>query len=162
MKKIKLTLSILLTFLLIFVIVGCGDSQAEIYNNYIDDISGTTLEGDVARAGEPLSGKLTIYGNGTNTMFWYKYWIEEFNKIYPNVKIELIGPELFVDIDEFTQQTTVLLLSGESADIINLDGLPYMSYAKSGIFTNLYTFMDKDTTFEKENYYTNIFEAIRI
>ena len=50
-------------------------------------------------------------------------------------------------------------MSGQSADIVDLAQMSVSRYAKSGLLCNLYDFMEMDSDFHKEDYYTNIFKA---
>ena len=159
MKKTKSILSFLLSILLI-ISVGCTDNQAVIYDDYLESNSETTTEINKFQSGnEILSGELTIYTTYFNRQSVFPKLIEEFNKVHPNVKITLVGPEEETLSSEYVLQTTVELMSGKTADIIDLKHLPYYKYAKSGLFEDLYPYMEKDSNFNEEDYYMNIFEA---
>jgi len=161
MKKTKSILSFLLSILLI-ISVGCTDNQAVIYDDYLESNSETTAEINKFQSGnEALSGELTIYTTYFNRQSVFPTLIEEFNKVHPNVKITLVGPEEETLSSEYVLQTTVELMSGKTADIIDLKHLPYYKYAKSGLFEDLYLYMEKDSNFNEEDYYMNIFDATK-
>ena len=88
-------------------------------------------------------------------------YIQDFISLHPNVTIDLIQPgkDDFFSFDDYQMQTAVELMSGKSADIIDVAGLAVFKYAKSGAFCDLYSFMDSDPDFNKDDYYTNIFEG---
>jgi len=164
MKNIKRNLACLLVLLLAFSTVGCEDKQAAIYNKYIEtiseELSNATETKEIQGSEKNLSGELVIYTNSFGHIYSTKMAAEKFNEVYPDVKITLVGSKDLVAGDEYTLQTTVALMSGKVADIIDLQYLPYYRYTKSGLFEDLYTYIEKDSEFKEEDYFTNIFKAL--
>ncbi|MDO4356590.1 MAG: hypothetical protein Q4E13_08785 [Clostridia bacterium] len=80
---------------------------------------------------------------------------EAFNKTHPGKKI--IVEEALTDKALATE-----LMSGEADYILNMSGtnLDPSKCAASGIFTDLYEWMDADPDFHREDYYENLFEAM--
>lgn len=52
------------------------------------------------------------------------------------------------------------LLSGDIPDIICTQSLPYRKYINKNIFEDLYSWMEQDETFRKEDYLMNFFESM--
>lgn len=138
------------------VLNGCSDSKTnEIAQNEL------SLPISEAVQDKVLSGTLSISS----------YWdfnmgdrAAAFMKLYPDVTIELDAheyDEITIETQEqYMVRTATALMSGTACDLIDLSGMSVYRYAKSGLLCNLYDFMDKDISFQKENYYTNIFDAM--
>jgi len=166
MKKVKSTLSILLTFLLIFAIVGCADNQAVIYDDYIKSNSEISSEINKTQSdNETLSGELTLsipsIAEGSGYAGTWTYIIDEFNKVYPNIKIVLRGPETLQNESDYVSRMTVELMSGEAGDIVDLSFLPYINYSESGVFIPLDSYFENKNDYPIDSYFTNVFDAIR-
>lgn len=105
-----------------------------------------------------LEGSLTIKTYWDENMDVY---IQDFTALHPKISIELISPgkDKILSFDDYHVQTSVELMSGNCADIVETDGLSVFKFAKTGTLCDLYPLMDSDSDFHKEDYYTNIFEA---
>lgn len=164
MKKI-----VLVYLLVVTLLVGCN-SDSDTYNQISSQIternSSSISQHQSINESEPLppqedkelTGHLTIKSYWDKTMDTY---IQDFMTLHPSVTIEIIQPgqEEFISFDDFQKQTVVELMSGNSADIIDVGGFSVYKYAKTELFCDLYSFMDSDASFNKNEYYTNIFEA---
>ena len=53
------------------------------------------------------------------------------------------------------------LMSGLGPDILSVEGLPYEKYAEKGMLVDLSQMMEEDKTFKNNNYYTNLFDAMK-
>lgn len=102
-----------------------------------------------------LSGTLTIRAYYSAAI---EPWVKEFMATYPNVKIRLdVHP---VTSNEDAQKLAVELNSGTAGDIVMMGLVSNYKYAESGIFLDMYPFMEADPDFHMEDYYTNIFKAM--
>lgn len=87
-----------------------------------------------------------------------------FNKTHPGKKViieELPGGYEF-DGSTWAYETALAteLMSGEADYLIDVFNLNPAKYASSGLFWDLYEWMEKDPDFHKEDYYENIFTAM--
>lgn len=98
------------------------------------------------------------------------HWEEAFEAAYPNVDVVIkAGFDSFAaaadaeraggGLGAANDQMTVDLFAGEAGDIVELGTAPYLRYSDSGLFCDLYQFMESDPDFRKEDYYSNLFEA---
>lgn len=113
----------------------------------------------VTEENNELSGTLTV------TTFFDGYIdinARNFMDMHPNVNIQVIGSDesQFETLETYVSRIAVELMSGTASDLVDLSSLDINRYVKSGLLCNLYKFMDKDSTFNKSDYYTNIFEAM--
>jgi len=85
-----------------------------------------------------------------------KSYIVDFNKTNSEYRIQAkTYLDDNVDYDEAITEFTKDILSNPP-DLINLDGLDYARYSGSGIFEDLYPFMQKDEEFKNRNLNQNI------
>ena len=88
---------------------------------------------------------------------------EEFEQLHPEVQIDVSVAQQSGSVGEswedYLQRTSVEMMSGQSADIVDLAQMSVSRYVKSGLLCNLYDFMEMDSDFHSEDYYTNIFKA---
>ncbi len=94
-----------------------------------------------------------------------KRQIVEFNKTNELYKIELTSYEDYAvnNYDDALKRMNNDMISGNIPDIIVLDNaLPVDSYISKGLLADLYQFMDKDETINKDDYLTNIFDAYSV
>ena len=85
----------------------------------------------------------------------YKVVFKEYSK-YDNESNEWTGSYQELDKD--------ILSKDNAPDIILVDsyGMDYESYISKGVFADLEEYMDADETFNKEDYLTNVFEALKV
>lgn len=126
---------------------GCSDS-IKTDNNL------STSEGN-----NGLSGTLTV-----TTFFdgYIEIHARNFMDMYPNVDIQVIGldEDQFETLEGYANRISVELMTGKASDLVDLSSLDVNRYVNSGLLCNLYDFMDNDATFNKSDYYTNVFEAM--
>ncbi len=171
MKKfISLFLSISLILL-----VACSDEQADIYSAHMtmtDTENEEITEDEFKITEDGFSGTLEISAySGGDGATWYDL-ILGFKELHPNVKIILNG-EIIEDNSDIGNETDnsnldylsysnklkIDLAAGEGPDLI-IGNFDFASeIAKSGLLADLYSFMESDETFNKEDYFTNVFEA---
>lgn len=169
--------------LVLLCLAACQSGQEEIYSKYIEDSSqpapsGVQPETSQAAESEPerrkpkkdLSGELTISelydpgvsGAGTAGV------VAAFQAAYPNVKITVdyaipAGEQVTEEaITAYSQRMVTELMSGNSTDIIShYGGTPSpKNISENGYALNLYERMDNDPDFYREDYFTNIFQAM--
>jgi len=166
--KIKFVI-LLITFTISLIILSaCQREDEQIYENFVknsDDPTSTVTDStlndvtqNVKNIDENISGELTIYAHSSYNIFDYTL-INEFNKEYPNVHVNVIGKDNIIN-EEYQTKATVALMSGTAGDIMELFLLPYFDYVQNGLLENLYPYMENDPTFRMEDYYTNIFETL--
>ena len=172
MEKYISVTKVLSVFFMLFLI-GCNANSNTYHKitSKIDEektkknsISSTENEIDHSSISASQTPKEILQGHLTIKTFWDEdigIYIQDFISLHPNVTIDLIQPgkDDFFSFDDYQMQTAVELMSGKSADIIDVAGLAVFKYAKSGAFCDLYSFMDSDPDFNKDDYYTNIFEG---
>lgn len=115
-----------------------------------------------------LSGTLTVSTSiGSQAL---SDWAAAFEAAYPNVKVEINAGFDSVSaaaqaekagggLSAENKRKIVEIFAGTAGDIVELTTSPYQRYMESGLFLDLYEWMDQDPDFDREEYYTNIFEA---
>lgn len=94
-----------------------------------------------------------------------KRQIVEFNKTNEEYKIELTSYDDYAakSYNDALTRMNNDMISGNIPDIIVLNNeLPIDSYISKGLLADLYEFMDKDESINKDDYLTNIFEAYEV
>jgi multiple sugar transport system substrate-binding protein len=66
------------------------------------------------------------------------------------------------DVEKYVSAVNTEIMSGNGTDIIALENLPFEKYSQKGLLADLKTLMDNDKNFHKEEYYTNIIDALNI
>ena len=91
-----------------------------------------------------------------------KRQILEYNKNSTEYEIELTSYQDFA-VNSYDDAVTKLnndMIAGNLPDILVIDTqIPVDSYISKGLLANLYDFMDKDETFNREDYLQNVFQA---
>lgn len=154
--------------ILIILVTSCSASNHK-YDEALEEISRTSSselsipeDRDILNYyHNELEGTLHI------TSFWDYHMgerIREFKAIHPNVEIVWDGlskGEMDVETkEEYSRRVSVMLMSGNAGDLIDLSEMSCYRYAKSGLLYNFYSLMDSDQSFDIDDYYTNIFKAM--
>ncbi|GGD99209.1 sugar ABC transporter substrate-binding protein [Paenibacillus nasutitermitis] len=101
--------------------------------------------------------------------------IKQYNKLRPDIHIEvkeyLARPQTQGDgmiqsgeavskgdVEKYVQTVSTQMMSGKGADIIVMNDLPKDKYVAKNMLTNFYDLMDKDSDFDRNQYYQNIFK----
>lgn len=91
--------------------------------------------------------------------------VAEFNKMNQEYEIEITSYDEF-SANSYSDAVTKLnndMISGNLPDILIInDSLPVDSYISKGLFADLYEFMDKDETINREDYLENVFKAYEV
>lgn len=61
---------------------------------------------------------------------------------------------------DFIQKLNTQILTGKGPDIIEIDSMPYRKYADMNLLLDFNELMGEDSDFDKDLYYTNVFEAM--
>jgi multiple sugar transport system substrate-binding protein len=104
---------------------------------------------------------------------------QKFEESHPDIKIEIKetvaappsdGKMMTVkagekpdpkNLEKFVTTVNTELMSGKASDIIVTDGsFPYKKYADKKLLENIGDLMKQDSTFKRDDYYTNIFDAM--
>lgn len=166
---VKRLISAILSIALLCVLASCSKDQEDIYASFVE---GNEVSSEIEiklddNKDKADSGKLTlstsvISENSATAKSW-NYIFAEFNKQYPNIEIELVGPRELskTGYSEYVSRMTVELLSGEAGDIVDLNMLPYINYSESGVFISLDSYLENENAYQLDAYYTNVFDAVR-
>lgn len=61
---------------------------------------------------------------------------------------------------DFVQKMNAQMLTGKGPDILLIDSIPYRKYADKNLLVDLKELIKKDSSFDKSQYYANIFDAL--
>ncbi|EGL19015.1 MULTISPECIES: extracellular solute-binding protein [unclassified Paenibacillus] len=98
---------------------------------------------------------------------FFKEAKKKYEAKHPNITIEL----KYVETDDahgeensekFIKTTNTALLSGKGPDLIEMDLLPIGNYVNKKLLANMSEMMDKDPTFKKDQYFTNILDNVKL
>ena len=170
MKNYNIRIGIL-SFIILVLLSGCQRQSEEIYQRYTSETENMMKNieaSDVDSSGEDepevideTPGELTVYTGFPQRVSFFDWLIKKFNEKYPNIQVSIKGQiERYPTMSDYSAKVSVDLMSGNAGDVIELMDLPYLRYARNGLLEDLYPYMANDTNFYKEDYYTNIFEAI--
>jgi multiple sugar transport system substrate-binding protein len=146
--------------------VGKGSNEVSTEKNEGGTVKGTTLNND------PNSGgKKTI----VFSMFFPNQGFQEakkkYEKLHPNIEIKLEtaytdDAHSEADEEKFVKNMNTAMLAGKGPDLLQsaeyMNILPTDNYVKHHLLVDLGEWMDKDSTFQKEDYFDNILDNSRI
>jgi len=167
MKKTKV-IGIILGCILLFS--ACGNDQREIYDQSMGQIEQTEQieqadqvtesEAETPESKE-LTGEITFR---IPVAYTEKMLAEEFTALHPGVTITFLEHEVMDEEDllEFADLLAVEMMSGNAADICDLSLGDYVQWSRSGLLRDLNELIDSDPTFRREDYFTNVFEAVEV
>ena len=88
----------------------------------------------------------------------------EFNRNNPEYKIHIIDYSIYDTMQDYTQGLTKLntdIISGRVPDIMLLNQrMPINSYISKGLFVDFNELIEQDTSFKREDFLPNVFEAL--
>jgi ABC-type glycerol-3-phosphate transport system substrate-binding protein len=168
--KIKIKVRFIMLCMILVLLCGCQNQNERIYQLHTSDIDNmlhnaelpltVDSETNEKEAIDETQGELTIYSPLYPDSF-YEVRITEFNKKYPNIKITVRGQqEIGQDYSAGAEKAAVELMSGTAGDIIDLNSMPYIQFGKNNLLEDLNYYMENDPEFHKEDYYTNILDAM--
>jgi multiple sugar transport system substrate-binding protein len=89
--------------------------------------------------------------------------IEIFNKNNPDIEVKVDqtfkSDDSFQKSADYETKLTTEILAGKAPDIIDVTYLPYLRFTSRGILANLIQLIDKDQTFNLNDYYQNILKS---
>ncbi|WP_442602441.1 ABC transporter substrate-binding protein [Paenibacillus sp. KN14-4R] len=126
----------------------------------------------------PPNGETSGMKNSTEkkTIVFSTYFSDDFfleaKKRYeakhPNITIDLQyidqkGDNITeADSEKFKKTINAAMLSGKGPDLIQMDQLPSGDYVKKNLLANIGNMIDKDPSFKKEQYYSNVLDGIKV
>jgi multiple sugar transport system substrate-binding protein len=157
----------ILLCIILVLLSGCQNQSEQNYQLYTSDPDNMLWSRDTPSTETPISeerevidktsGELTIYGIQSS----FDWIVKEFNKEYPNIKVSFNETEgEFNGPSDYAAKISVDLMSGFAGDIISNGASLYRQLGKNDLLEDLYPYMENDPEFNKEDYYTNIFEAM--
>lgn len=107
------------------------------------------------------SNTLKIYLTGKNGKYdnRMKVIIDEFEKKYPNIKIEKVLVDNSFGNEQYAKKMLTDTLAGNGPDILVLDNMSTINLEKSEMLLDLKPLMEQDKDFKKEDYNTKVIEA---
>lgn len=113
---------------------------------------------DGTRASRKL---LTISTMHRDTML--ESMAKKFQLKHPDIKVKVksMDEEGEGTTEEVMKKFNAEIISGNAADLICLDGLPYKKYYEKNIFADLGEFINRDSSFDINKLYRNIIEACK-
>lgn len=121
--------------------------------------------------GGDVSGEITLTTFFDSEYSGERVYVDAFNKTHENMKVKL-DAAASIDItaegiekvteaeDNFRQRLATELMGGEADYIVNDSVLDPTKFAESGLFYDLFEFMEADPDFKMDDYFKNIFDAV--
>ncbi len=173
--KTKKALSLLLAVLLLALCAGCGRSGEDEKFDELTAKSSAPQESQAEEtvpdlSGEP-AGEVTLMTFYDSEYSGERLYVNAFNKTHEGMKVKMEAAE---DIsitaegieavteaeDKFRQRLATELMGGEADYIVNDSVLDPTKFAESGLFYDLFEFMEADPDFKMDDYFKNIFDAV--
>ena len=151
--------------LVMLLAAGCGRGDSDAYRQINSQISQSQDAGAPAPGAPRNQRPRELTGHLTIKTFWDEQMetiIQDFTALHPGVTIDLVkagGENDVRSLDDYGTQTVVELMSGGGPDLVDMAGFSVWKCARSGLLCDLYTFMDRDPEFRREDYYTNVWEG---
>ncbi|MBP1989368.1 ABC transporter substrate-binding protein [Paenibacillus eucommiae] len=117
----------------------------------------------------PSQGKKTI----VFSTFYESDFLKEAKKKYeakhPNFEIQLIHAHANgedanweANHEKFVKTTNTQMLTGKGPDLLEMDQLPIGQYVNKKVLANMSEMMDNDPSFQREQYFTNILDNVKL
>jgi multiple sugar transport system substrate-binding protein len=158
------TIKRILSFILIAIILtGCSKSKNDSYYNSFA-VQSQTKENESENV--EITKHLTMHVFYTAFKETYEKYAKQYMELHPEVNVEIIcvSNEFKLSLGEITSNYLTKLnteiISGNSADIVDVSVYSADKVAKSELFTDLYVYMNNDNTFNIDDYYGNVFSAL--
>ncbi|WP_088040612.1 ABC transporter substrate-binding protein [Bacillus sp. EAC] len=172
MKRI---MSLMMSLITMFSLFACSSGVTQKDDNNISEQNHSKNSNNIVNR-EDLSLKVSKDEKKTITISVlgkhpdFVLAAKEYEKKHPNITIELKsfasggGGISLLQLEKYVSQTTTEVLSGKGADlfILNDQSLPIDRYIAKNAFVDLNQYIEKDTSFEKSQYYMNILEHSKI
>jgi len=86
--------------------------------------------------------------------------IATFGLAYPNATVQLRTFDWQTEREKYYEQLKVELMSGTAPDLFDATGIRMAEYADSGYLANFNAIIEQDETFDREDCYANVFDAL--
>lgn len=179
----KKTTAFILSLVILVSMTACGSGANPASSGVQETASGSPSASSIADISGEITGEITVSSYDT---MQYKAFLDEaaklFEEKYPGTKVNVetfsAMPEIktsesggkkmaaITQTDDAQGRTDYInkvntsLMSGEGADILAMDVLPFHKYADGGQIENLASYMEADPDFNREDYRQNILDAI--
>ncbi|QNK57217.1 extracellular solute-binding protein [Paenibacillus sp. PAMC21692] len=114
-------------------------------------------------------------GKGKRKVVFASFWPDvrfaeaktRFEALHPDIEIELHyiqtnDSRFEKDLERFVKTTNAAMLAGKGPDILEMDLLPIEHYVQQGLLVNLETLIERDATFNREQYFTNMLDNAKV
>jgi len=166
-KFMALFLSVLLLATLLF---SCAQTeQDQTFSEALHGDPSTVAESAPEESGE-TSGEITFVTMYKDETGYAQVLADAFNRTHPDSKVNVEGSINLSDLDgtekaaeaesNFATRLATELMGGEADYILNDNGaLDPTKYAATGLFFDIYEWMESDPDFKMDDYYKNVLEA---
>lgn len=161
MKRVWIT--VLLFGFVIFTLCGCGSDTQDVWQE-------ETKQQVVADTDTENKQEIRYHEDGRIILTYSTMTLEkDANKAIKAFNAQ--SEEYYIEVQDFgkgTDLTTgyqeydLALVNGTGGDILQADGDSYKKYARLGVYEDLYPYMEKDTEFNKADYWENVLKACEI
>lgn len=158
MKKI---ISIAMVVFIIMSAVGCGSPAAN--SNETNGTANNTLSISVITKDNYLDTAVKLFQEkhpGT-TIDVKEYTSNPMPASDGKSKMIRVGEEP-EDVEKYVSAINTQLMSGKGPDMMMLSPLPYENYINKNLLANLSEMMEADKSFDINDYYTNILDAMKV
>lgn len=167
MKKM---IVILMAILMVIVTACTNSSNGNVREaNVPTEGKGNTLAGKEGSGTTPSSNteKKTIV---LSTFYHEDFFLEakkRYEAKYPHITIDVqyvesTDADAEAKLEKYEKTIGTALLSGKGPDLIEMDQLPTERYVNKKLLVDLGTMMDNDDTFNRDDYFNNILEGIKV
>ncbi|MBT2762116.1 extracellular solute-binding protein [Paenibacillus sp. ISL-20] len=169
MKKFGLWMAVCCA--LVFTLTACGSGSSSDSGTSIG--SDASTDSNKAASGAGADEKDSNTG-GNKTIVFSTFFLDErfqaakkkYEKLHPNIEIKLEYVEtddahMEAEMEKYITTTNTAMLAGKGPDLLQMDLLPTDNYVKHNLLADLGTMMDQDSSLRKEDYFTNILDAVR-
>lgn len=106
----------------------------------------------------------TVITLGTIYPWFIRSYALAFNRENPDYRIEIIDYSELVssetsDRNAFASQLAIDVISGKGPDILDLTFLPHKELITSGVFSDIYSFIDSDPEYNRDDFVQAAFKA---
>ncbi|MFD7522652.1 ABC transporter substrate-binding protein [Paenibacillus chitinolyticus] len=131
------------------------------------DKTAQSPDGGKTEGKKPDDGPKTIVFSTFFPDDFFKEAKKRYEAKHPNITIELKYVETDdahgeENIEKFIKTTNTALLSGKGPDLIEMDLLHIGNYVNKKLLANISEMMDKDPSFKREQYFTNILDNVKL
>lgn len=136
-----------------------------VISNYYDSDTGSYLE--VANMKKTPKSEAPQKKSITLAVVYLDYDLRravvKFNKANTDVHIDIKDYSVYATDEDYNAGVTKLnteIISGNIPDIISIDQLPYKQYAAKGLLEDLYSYIDSDSEFSRDDFMPSILKAM--